>query len=206
MKPGEVNDLRRLFRRAREYLDTYFGQEGDPRDILSQYQASLEARCYGNMEEARILWDNIMSRHGREADYWLKYANLERTYGDLAVCRKLLQRAVNSASDDSEKVCDELLQFEREQGTLETFESAVKRCDSQLQRVQERKEKAFEKEQFRKEDKKQQRKERRKGTKCDGRSTGKHGNQSFVSPESGNLSGKRKRQQFGQVFFDEGRR
>ena len=90
-----MNDLRRLFRRAREYLDTClscdyhvmhevlislldFGQEGDPRDILSQYQASLEARCYGNMEEARILWDDIMSRHGREADYWLKYANLER--------------------------------------------------------------------------------------------------------------------------------
>ena len=83
-----------------------------------------------------------------------------RTYGDLALCRKLLQRAVNSASDDSEKVCDELLQFEREQGinivcllftrimcligTLETFESAVKRCDSQLQRVQERREKVSE--------------------------------------------------------------
>lgn len=84
-------DLQKLFRRAREYLDTCksdksscimflidFGKKGDPQDTLSRYQASLEARCYGNMEEARLLWTDVMTRHGNQAQYWLEFVELER--------------------------------------------------------------------------------------------------------------------------------
>ena len=39
-----------------------------------------------------------------------------RMYGNEASCRKVLQKAVNSASDDPEKVCNTLIRFEREQG------------------------------------------------------------------------------------------
>ena len=31
------------------------------------------------MEEVRFQWDDIMMRHGREAQYWLEYAELERS-------------------------------------------------------------------------------------------------------------------------------
>lgn len=55
-----------------------FGKNGDPQDILSRYQASLEARCYGNMEEARLLWTEVMTRHGNQAQYWLEFVELER--------------------------------------------------------------------------------------------------------------------------------
>ena len=65
-----------------------------------------------------------------------------RSYGDHALCRKLLQRAVNTASDDPERVCQALLGFEREVGSLETFEAALERCAAQMNRVKERREKA----------------------------------------------------------------
>ena len=68
-----------------------YGRDGDPTDMLPRYHARLEARCYGNMEEVRFLWDDIMTRHGREAQYWLEYAELERFVSDcpsvhLSVC------------------------------------------------------------------------------------------------------------------------
>ena len=55
-----------------------FGREADSQDTLSRYQASLEARFYSNLDVARSLWTEVMTRHGREAKYWLEYANLER--------------------------------------------------------------------------------------------------------------------------------
>ena len=47
---------------------------------------------------------------------------------------------INSASDDPESVCEAMLQFEREHGTLETFEAALDKCSAQLKRVRERRE------------------------------------------------------------------
>ena len=42
--------------------------------------------------------------------------NLFRAVGDVSNCRKLLNLSVNSVSDDPERVCNALIQFEREQG------------------------------------------------------------------------------------------
>ena len=55
-----------------------YEQSGDPTESLSRYQARLEAHHYGNMEEVRFLWDGIMGRHGKEAQYWMEYSQLER--------------------------------------------------------------------------------------------------------------------------------
>jgi len=60
------------------FISLDYGRDGDPTDSLSRYQARLEARCYDNMEEARFLWDDIMTRHRKQAEYWLEYAQLER--------------------------------------------------------------------------------------------------------------------------------
>ena len=58
----------------------------------------------------------------------LTYFLICRTYGDLQKCRKLLLRAVNSASDDAEMVCDTLLQLEREQGCMTSCVSSAGDC------------------------------------------------------------------------------
>ena len=52
----------------------------------------------------------------------------------------MFQMGINSASDDPEGMCEAMLQFEREHGTLETFEAALEKCSTQLKRVRERRE------------------------------------------------------------------
>ena len=62
-------------------------------------------------------------------------------YGNVELCRKILNRGVNSASDDPELMVERLLQFEREEGDLGSFETALVKCASQMRRVEERREK-----------------------------------------------------------------
>ena len=56
-------------------------------------------------------------------------------------CCKVFQMGINSTSDDPEGVCQAMLQFEREHGSLETFETGLEKCSAQLKRVRERREK-----------------------------------------------------------------
>ena len=58
-------------------------------------------------------------------------------------CRKLFRQAVNSVTDDIGHVCEAFLQFEREEGTLESFEAALTRTEAQLGRLKERQEKVI---------------------------------------------------------------
>ena len=55
----------------------------------------------------------------------------------------MLIRGVNSASDDPELVTNTLLQFEREEGDLASYETAREKCTAQLKRVEERREKVY---------------------------------------------------------------
>ena len=48
---------------------------------------------------------------------------------------------MNSASDDPELVMKTLLQFEREEGDLASYEAAREKCSSQMKRVEQRREK-----------------------------------------------------------------
>lgn len=142
-----VKDLRENFKTATEYLQNYFGNDGDPTNLLERYWARIEAFHCNNISECQRLWDNvILSRHGREAEFWLEYANLLRSCRDIKKCRKILQRAVQSASDNPEMVIQALLSFEREEGTLEDWDAAFSKCRVQLLRVNERRQKVAEKE------------------------------------------------------------
>jgi len=42
-----------------------------------------------------------------------------RAYGDTAECRKVLQQAINSVSDDIELLYDSLLELEQDKGGVE---------------------------------------------------------------------------------------
>lgn len=50
---------------------------------------------------------------------------------------------MNSVTDDPGRVCEEFLQFEREGGTLETYEAALTRTAAQMERIKERKDKVM---------------------------------------------------------------
>ena len=51
-----------------------FGVHGDPKDLLSRYHATMATSA----AEGRSIWDNVMTRHGREAQYWLDFIDYVR--------------------------------------------------------------------------------------------------------------------------------
>ncbi|XP_038059123.1 squamous cell carcinoma antigen recognized by T-cells 3-like isoform X2 [Patiria miniata] len=132
----ELSQLRTTLDRAGEHLATYFSTDGDPTCSLQQYSARMEAKHCSNMEAARTQWNEIMALgHGNQAQMWLEYFNLERSYGDPKHCRKILHRAITAVSDYPECLFEALINFEREEGTFETWEGALKRVETQMVRV-----------------------------------------------------------------------
>ena len=66
-----------------------YGNSADPTDSLSRYQIAMEIQCHkqcspedssqsDHYTEAKRLWKDVMTRHGREAKYWMEYAKMER--------------------------------------------------------------------------------------------------------------------------------
>uniref|UniRef100_A0A803YPV3 Spliceosome associated factor 3, U4/U6 recycling protein n=1 Tax=Meleagris gallopavo TaxID=9103 RepID=A0A803YPV3_MELGA len=124
-----------------------FSESGDPSCTIMQNWARVEARLCNNMQKARELWDNIMTKgNAKYANMWLEYYNLERAHGDTQHCRKALHRAVQCTSDYPEHVCEVLLTLERIEGTLEDWDAAVQKTENRLARVNEQRAKAAEKE------------------------------------------------------------
>uniref|UniRef100_K7F3P6 Spliceosome associated factor 3, U4/U6 recycling protein n=1 Tax=Pelodiscus sinensis TaxID=13735 RepID=K7F3P6_PELSI len=147
----ELEELRSAFARAVEYLkqevEERFSESGDPSCSIMQNWARIEARLCNNMQKARELWDNIMTKgNAKYANMWLEYYNLERAHGDTQHCRKALHRAVQCTSDYPEHVCEVLLTLERIEGTLEDWDAAVQKTENRLARVNEQRVKAAEKE------------------------------------------------------------
>ncbi|CAI9568256.1 unnamed protein product [Staurois parvus] len=80
----ELEELRAAFARALDYLkqevEERFGESGDPTCSIMQNWARVEAHHCNNMQKARELWDNIMTKgNSKFANMWLEYYNnLER--------------------------------------------------------------------------------------------------------------------------------
>uniref|UniRef100_H2LRG3 Spliceosome associated factor 3, U4/U6 recycling protein n=1 Tax=Oryzias latipes TaxID=8090 RepID=H2LRG3_ORYLA len=147
----ELEELREAFSRCLDYMkqdvEERFGESGDPSCVVMQIWARIEALHCKNMQKARELWDNIMTKgNSKYANMWLEYYNLERSYGDSVHCRKALHRAVQCTTDYPEHVCDVLLTFERVEGSLEDWDTAVQKTESRMNRINEQRAKAAEKE------------------------------------------------------------
>ncbi|XP_072520466.1 squamous cell carcinoma antigen recognized by T-cells 3 [Salminus brasiliensis] len=147
----ELEELRAAFTRCLDYLkqdvEERFSETGDLSCTIMQIWARVEALHCKNMQKARELWDSIMTKgNAKYANMWLEYYNLERSYGDAAHCRKALHRAVQCTTDYPEHVCEVLLTFERVEGSLEDWDAAVQKTESRLNRVNEQRVKAAEKE------------------------------------------------------------
>uniref|UniRef100_A0A3B4B197 RRM domain-containing protein n=1 Tax=Periophthalmus magnuspinnatus TaxID=409849 RepID=A0A3B4B197_9GOBI len=144
----ELEELRSTFTRSLDYMKQdveEFGESGDPSCIIMQIWARIEALHCKNMQKARELWDNIMTKgNAKYANMWLEYYNLE-SYGDTVHCRKALHRAVQCTSDYPEHVCEVLLTFERVE-SLEDWDVAVQKTETKLNRINEQRAKVAEKE------------------------------------------------------------
>ncbi|OWF39137.1 squamous cell carcinoma antigen recognized by T-cells 3-like [Mizuhopecten yessoensis] len=164
----EALELFRLtLEKAVEHLAGF--EDGDPFGTLRQYWANIEAKFCTNLTKARELWNEIMTEgHGSEATMWLEFYKMERMYGNNKHCRRVLTRALNSVTDWPESVVEAYTNFEREEGNIEDYDTAVTKCEAQMARIMERRQQAAEKEAAVKEQKKQgksDKKSQKKGQK-----------------------------------------
>ncbi|KFM73372.1 Squamous cell carcinoma antigen recognized by T-cells 3, partial [Stegodyphus mimosarum] len=98
-----------------------------------------------DIESARNLWKELIDHgHREEARVWLDYVNFERLYGDATHYRKALFRALLSVNDWQETFVDLWITFEREEGSLESLEKSLSMCETQMQRINEKRMKKME--------------------------------------------------------------
>lgn len=152
---SNYSEMKEVLGRGAKSLKELFLDEWDSTGHYRKSWAYLEGYYGGNLEKMRELWQEILHEgNARFASVWLEYFNAERLFGDVESRRKVLLKAVHSASDYPESICHQLIQFEREEGSVETLESAVLRVEQQLGRVNERRAKQNERESQEKQQKK----------------------------------------------------
>ncbi|XP_033115264.1 squamous cell carcinoma antigen recognized by T-cells 3-like isoform X2 [Anneissia japonica] len=141
-----LQEFRDTAQRAIDFLSRYFGDQGDELCTLQRYWAKVETHYNNNLECGREQWSKILeSNNGYKAEYWLEYYQFELKYGDLQTCREVLQQAVDLETDWPQKICETLLNFEREYGSLNSYEEAVCKVQAILEAAEKYRAKAAKK-------------------------------------------------------------
>lgn len=148
---GPADVLINAFKTAIYEEEQHFGgrkhEPADPQDRLSRYFAHVLASM-NEMERCRQVWEQLLKVHSREAGFWLEYLQQEKTVAfpstaDKSKVSSLYKRAVAAVSDYPETIFYEYIQFERQNGSLESLFDAHKRIEKQraliLQRSEQQK-------------------------------------------------------------------
>lgn len=134
------DDLIAAFSRASEYLSQL--EDADPDFSITQFWARIEAIYFKNLEKSRSLWSGIVSvERNKTAEMWLEYINLEKAYGDSKHLRKLYPRALLNTKDWPEYVAKAWINYERDEGTLESYENCLSKVKARMKQVKEQREK-----------------------------------------------------------------
>ncbi|VDK73019.1 unnamed protein product [Onchocerca ochengi] len=125
------------FEEGAAFLAEKFGSHWDsPKAQYRKNHALFLYTLAKQPEKALKIWNDILaSGNGHFAAAWIEAANLERFFGNINNARKLLYRAINSASDHPYAVFDTLIQFEREVGTIEELDKALEKVNAQANRI-----------------------------------------------------------------------
>ncbi len=111
------------------FINQDFKLNGDPTFSLEKYWSLIEAKYFRNMEKARRIYNEMIfgkSDIGKiTSTIWIEFYELEKQYGDDKHQRKLLNRALNELTDNTEKeiVYDLLVKFEKLNGNIHQFSS-----------------------------------------------------------------------------------
>lgn len=76
-------------------------------------------------DKARQLWETIVKKHGRDTEAWISYITFERDEGDFQACETLFKKAMEKNVDNPVRLIEAWNAFEREFGTIETYEKAA---------------------------------------------------------------------------------
>jgi hypothetical protein len=131
-----VEGLRNTIQLAINQMFEFFKNDGDPGLTLEKYWVVLEAKYFKNLENARKIWNEmIIRKYGMNtiAQEWVDFYLFECKYGDEKHQRKVLQRALNEPfMDNKYQICELFEQFEKYNGTIDSYLTAKKKIDKVL--------------------------------------------------------------------------
>ncbi|CAG8568915.1 8945_t:CDS:10 [Acaulospora morrowiae] len=118
-------------------------KNGDPLCRLEKYLIEIET-ITGNVNKAREVWERVIKRHHKESEVWLRYADWERSLGNIDEARKKYRKASQQDTDWPEQIFNAWEQFEHHYGTLEGLELAYIFIGKQMEYVKKKRAKALE--------------------------------------------------------------
>ena len=73
---------------------------------MDSCDAEQSQQCQHYYSEAKTLWKDVMTRHGKEAEYWMEYMFMERL---VAIERYVNEHYVSIGSYNIERSCCEVI-------------------------------------------------------------------------------------------------
>ncbi|KAJ4783243.1 Squamous cell carcinoma antigen recognized by T-cells 3 [Rhynchospora pubera] len=128
-----------LIRQAFMDASDLLSKELSPEELLSlhKYWAKLEINLGKDITAARGVWDNLIKKSGSTLESHQGYIAMEVEMGHINEARAIYKRcyAKRFARTGSEDICHAWLKFEREHGTLEDYDVALKKVTARLNEV-----------------------------------------------------------------------
>uniref|UniRef100_A0A0D9X3S6 RRM domain-containing protein n=1 Tax=Leersia perrieri TaxID=77586 RepID=A0A0D9X3S6_9ORYZ len=127
--------IRQTFMDATEFLSSQMGTEDLL--LLNAYWAKLERTLGENLAAARGVWENTLKKSGSVLEVWQHYIAMEIETGNIHEARSLYKRCYSKrfAGSGSEDICHAWIRFEREHGTLDDYDLAVKKVNPRLKEL-----------------------------------------------------------------------
>ncbi|TVU43694.1 hypothetical protein EJB05_10182 [Eragrostis curvula] len=127
--------IRQTFMDAAEFLVPQLGAE--ELLLLNSYWAKLERNLGNDVAAARRIWEDTIKKSGSVLEVWQHYISMEIEMGHIHEARSLYKRCYSKRFDGSgsEDICHAWIRFEREHGTLDDYDLAMKKVTPRLKEL-----------------------------------------------------------------------
>ncbi|XP_031498749.1 uncharacterized protein LOC116263234 [Nymphaea colorata] len=129
--------IRKTFQRASEYFSPHL-KGTDEFLHLHAYWARLEVELAKDPVAARGVWESLIKLSGSLLEVWQGYIAMEIGLKNIHEARSIYKRCYSKrfSGSGSKDICTSWLRFEREYGTLEDFDHAMKKVTPRLEELQ----------------------------------------------------------------------
>ncbi|OVA19144.1 RNA recognition motif domain [Macleaya cordata] len=129
--------IRDTFQRAADYLSPHL-KNTEGLLLMYAYWARLEWKLGKDLVAARGVWESFLKISGSMLEAWERYVKMEIETGHEDAARSIYKRCYSKRfiGTGSEEICHSWLRFEREFGTLEDYDHAVKKVTPRLEELQ----------------------------------------------------------------------
>ncbi|KAI3977266.1 hypothetical protein MKX01_009235 [Papaver californicum] len=129
--------IKDTFQRAADYLSPNLKNTNGLLHMYA-YWARLEWELGKDLTAARGVWESLLKISGSMLEAWEGYVKMEIETGHVDAARSVYKRCYSKrfTGTGSEDICHSWLRFEREFGTLDDYDHAVKKVTPRLEELQ----------------------------------------------------------------------